>query len=188
MKTLFRVIFVGLAFILLNAPVRAEQIVPLEVSVQASEANPRAVVFNGLFDLNPSQEILEVLRRGISLTFVLEVKITKKRWYWVDRTLCKKSEYIRLSYSPLSRQYRINLGGISQNFSDIEQAIDLMSSFRNWKVCDYREINPENHEVEARLYLNTSRLPRPFQVSLKKDSDWDMDSGWIDVKIISNGA
>lgn len=168
------------------APVSAEYIVPLEAQVEA-RSRADAIVFNGTFEFEPSQEILDVLRRGISLTFILEAKITKNRWYWVDKTVGERKEALRLSYSPLTRQYRTNLGGITQNFDSLEQALRFMSTVKNLVIRDYRNVESEDYEASARLYLDVSRLPKPFQVSIKRGSGWNMDTGWFDVKIVSVG-
>lgn len=41
--------------------------------------------------------------------------------------------------------------------------------------------------LRARFYLDTSKLPRPFQVTLKKDDGWNLNSGWFDAEIKGAG-
>ncbi len=59
-----------------------------------------------------------------------------------------------------------------------------MTTISKLYVAPYRDINSDDYEVRARFYLDTERLPKPFQVTLKKDDGWNLDSGWFDVTIV----
>ena len=163
----------------------AEGIVPVHAEVSAIQDSSKAIYFDGSFELELAPEVKEVLERGVPLNFNLEVEIFKNRWYWFDREISKVTERIRLSYNPLTRQYRVSLGGVTQNFDNLDQAIFFMTTISKLYVAPYRDINPDDYEVRARFYLDTERLPKPFQVTLKKDDGWNLDSGWFDVTIVS---
>lgn len=162
----------------------ADQIIPLDSRVIASHEAPYPTRFSANFEISPSSEILDVLRRGIPLTFVLEVSITKDRWYWTDKKVSTKKERMRLSFNPLTRQYRISLGSLNHNFESLDQALQLISSVNNWLILEGVELDPNDYEAKARFYLDTSRLPKPLQVSMDRGPDWSMDTGWFNVKII----
>lgn len=141
------------------------------------------IFFSGEFDFELAPEVQDVLRRGISLHFVLEVEVEKKRWYWFDRLVSQARENIRLSYNPLTRIYRVSIGNMTQNFDTFEGALRLMQSVTNLFVGSYRDINSEEYEARARFYLDTSKLPKPFQVTLRKEDGWNLDTGWFPVQI-----
>jgi hypothetical protein len=153
------------------------------LEAEVLEGADHAVLFDGSFKIAPGQEVMDVLRRGISLNFVLEVQVKKNRWYWFDKTVGSKKESIRLAYNPLTRQYRISIGSITQNFETIEDALRLMSVYKNWKVCEEEDLNPDDFSARARFFLDTERLPKPLQVSLKKHSGWNLDTGWFEIPI-----
>lgn len=161
----------------------ADQIAPLESEIFSIKGPRGGVFFKGNFELDLSNEVFNVLRRGIALTFIIEVEIEKKRWYWVDKKIADAKERIRLSFNPLTRQYRVSIGNMNQSFETLEQAIYLLRVISNLKVSNYRKIDGEDYEARARFFLDTSRLPKPFQVTLKKDDDWNLDTGWFDVPI-----
>lgn len=158
-------------------------VVPLEARIQGVENPSPGLYFEGSFDFDLSEEVQEALRKGIALYFVIEVEVTKKRWYWFDREICDVKETIRLSFNPLTRSYRVSIGGMTQSFSNLEGAMRLIKFINNLYVGPFRRLNPEDYEARARFYLDSSKLPRPFQVSLKKDEAWDFNSGWFDVLI-----
>ena len=38
-------------------------------------------------------------------------------------------------------------------------------------------------ELEVRMRLDSSRLPKPLQVVVGGNSDWSLDSGWVTIDI-----
>lgn len=174
---------VSLSFAVMTCAL-AEGIVPIHTQVTAIKDEVSGIYFEGSFELELSSEVKEVLERGIPLVFNLEVEVNKKRWYWFDRQIGKVVERIRLSYNPLTRQYRVSVGAMTQNFDSLDQAVFFMTTISRLYVAPYRNINPEDYEVFARFYLDTDRLPKPFQVTLKKEDGWDLNTGWFQVDIV----
>lgn len=169
----------------LQGMVFADQIVPLEANVVANNGERQGIYFNANFDIEVTDEVADVLRRGIALNFVLKVELEKKRWYWLDRTISEVTENIRLAFNPLTRQYKVSIGGMSQNFDTLDQALHMMGTVSNLHISSYRDLNSGSYEARCRFYLDTSRLPKPFQVTLKKGDGWNMDTGWFEAKIPS---
>jgi Domain of unknown function (DUF4390) len=63
--------------------------------------------------------IEEAMYKGVSLTFVAEVDITRDRWYWTDKTMATSARQIRISYQALTRRWRV------LPWSDISSAAGL---------------------------------------------------------------
>ena len=60
------------------------------------------------FELNP--RLREAVDSGVALYFVVEFELTRQRWWWFDEKAAAKRIQLRLSYHPLSRQYRLSTG------------------------------------------------------------------------------
>ncbi len=159
-----------------------EQIVPTEARVKAIDGKNGGIYFDGKFSLDLSDEAREVLERGITLNFILEVEVEKPRWYWANKDLGVVKENIRLSYNPMTRQYRVSIGGMKQSLEDLTSAVQLMSTISDLFISPYMKLEP-SFEAKARFYLDISKLPKPFQATLKKDNGWNLDTGWFKVKI-----
>ncbi len=159
-----------------------EGIVPKDSTVTAVPGENGGFFFNGSFNIDLSEEARDVLERGIPLTFILRVEIEKKRWFWTNKDLGTVRENMRLTYNPLTRQYKVNVGTMTQNFDSLRQALVLMSTISNLLVAPYRDLDDE-YVAKARFYLDKSRLPKPFQVTLSKGSGWNLDTGWFNVRI-----
>ena len=131
-----------------------------------------------------STMLLDSLRRGISLYFIYEFRLEKSRWYWLNKELSSAQLVHRLSYSPLSRQYRLSRGGLTQSFDSLESVVPLLLHVRDWHVADlmsFQSIDP--YIAETRVRLDLSQLPKPLQVSIGGSSDWELDSDWVSVPL-----
>lgn len=134
------------------------------------------------FDL--SNVLIDSLRRGIALYFIYEFRLEKSRWYWLNKELGSAQLHQRLSYSPLSRQYRLSRGGLTQSFDTLESVVPLLHHIRDWHVADLMSLEDiEQYLAETRVRLDLSQLPKPLQVSIGGSSDWELDSDWVTVPL-----
>lgn len=129
-------------------------------------------------DLNP--RLLDAVSRGISLYFTTELVIERPRWYWLNKAVVDRSLDYRLYYHAITRSYRLSVGSIHQSFDDLESAVRTMTRIRNWHVADFDVLEAGvSHEVAIRFRLDTSQLPKPFQVTAIGSSDWNVGTEWL---------
>ncbi len=134
------------------------------------------------FDL--PQPLREALQRGIALYFRHDFQLRQERWYWLDRTLEERHFFVRLSYDPLTQRYRVSYGGLSQNFDTYEQALPLVKNIRRWRVGPSDIIrDPNDYTAEVRFSLDTSKLPKPMQVTTAGADEWTLTSEWTPIEI-----
>ena len=76
----------------------------------------------------------DALYKGIPMFFVAEAQVLRDRWYWSDRRVAEATRYLRLSYQPLTRRWRLNVSTASitnsglgvvlgQNFDEYADAL-----------------------------------------------------------------
>lgn len=129
-------------------------------------------------DLNP--RLLDAVSRGISLYFTTELVIERPRWYWLNKAVVERSLDYRLYYHAITRSYRLSVGSIHQSYDDLESAVRTMTRIRNWHVADFDVLEAGvSHEVAIRFRLDTSQLPKPFQVTAIGSSDWNVGTEWL---------
>ena len=129
------------------------------------------------------ETLIDSLRRGIALYFVCEVRLQQKRWYWTDKDLAYQELVQRISFSPLTRQYRFSRGGLSQTHDKLEQILPITRHLIGWRIADSSVLDSSSLELEVRMRLDLSRLPKPLQVVVGGNSDWELDSDWVPVDI-----
>jgi hypothetical protein len=176
------------AFAFLVLPLRAtadERIGVMAASLQqADEGNNGALILNATFEFELPQALEEAVQKGIALYFNIEFELYRKRWYWFDRRIASSTLVYRLSYSPLTRQYRLARGGLSRPFESLDETLALLKSVRNWKVADRWILSPrEDYVAQVRMRLDVSQLPKPFQVNAITSREWSLASDWREVQV-----
>lgn len=132
--------------------------------------------------------MVDTLNKGVALHFVAEAELLRDRWYWYDRKLALATKYIRLAYQPLTRRWRINVSpepignaglgvSITQNFESLDDALQALQRQVRWRIGDSALLEPDSrHYVEFRFRLDTTQLPRPFQIGVFGNSEWDFSA------------
>lgn len=150
----------------------------------------QALVVHSRFYLRLSPSALDALEQGVPLSFVLDFKLTRPRleaWKSNLSRLFSPAVQIRykLSYSPLSQQYRLYNGDLYQSYKNLPEALAAIGGIRGWRVLETEDVNDRSltdFEGAIRLQLDRSQLPRPFQLNTLNSSDWTLDSGWISLQ------
>ena len=138
-------------------------------------------VLDAEFDLALNATLEEAIVRGVPLYFVVEFELLRPRWYWIDETVASSTLTYRLSYNALTRQYRLSTGGaFYQNLQTLEEAQRTISRVRGRSVIDKSALVKNAHyEAAVRLRLDTTQLPKPFQISALTSRDWSLQSDWL---------
>ncbi|WP_240636078.1 DUF4390 domain-containing protein [Caldimonas tepidiphila] len=119
----------------------------------------------------------DALLKGVPLYFVAEARVYRSRWYWRDRQVAGAMRSWRLSYQPLTRRYRVNFGSLGQNYDALPEALGAIHRTIGWKIAEPERIRSgERHYVELDYRLDTSQLPRPFQIGIGGQADWQLEA------------
>jgi len=150
-----------------------------EVRSASLEAVDDGLVLNADFTFELSPRLEEVVANGVPLYFRVEFELTRPRWYWLDEKAASRVLQLRLSYHALSRNYRLSAGLLQQNFTTLDEALNVLKRVRNWLVVDRTTtFSDADYEAAVRLRLDTGMLPRPFQLSALTSRDLQLESAW----------
>lgn len=121
----------------------------------------------------------EALNKGVSLYFLLEFELIRPRWYWLNEKIADIHQQYRLSYNALTRQYRVGVGTLYQNFSTLSEALDVMSRVRRREEVEPGTLKKDSTYTAAlRLRLDTTQLPKPFQINALGSREWNIGTDW----------
>jgi hypothetical protein len=122
----------------------------------------------------------EALNGGVSLPLVLEFELTRSRWYWFDEKVAQASLPVRLSFQPLTRQYRVSGGAAAaQQFAALEDALKTIGTVRGWRVLEGGQVKAGTvYDAQVRLRLDATQLPKPFQVTALTNREWSLQAEW----------
>ena len=171
-------------FIAPSAALADERIGVMAAALEPAREAGDALLLNATFEFEMPQALEEAVQKGIALYFNIEFELFRKRWYWFDRKVVSSTLTYRLSYSPLTRQYRLARGGLSQSFESLDEALALLKSVRNWRVADKGVLAPrDEYDAQVRMRLDVTQLPKPFQVNAITSREWTLASDWREVPV-----
>jgi hypothetical protein len=159
-----------------SAVVRADAIIARNASLEASEDG---WLLSTDFQITLSGPVEEALSKGITLFFILELEVSRARWYWFDQRSGLAVQSYRLGYNTLTRQYRLSAGTLFQNFTTLEEALAVLGRVRRRPVLALAALAPgRTYAAAVRMRLDLSQLPRPFQASPFATREWNLSSEW----------
>ena len=172
-------IFAGIFLVLacFAAPcARADDIEVIDARLAAAE---EGLLLSADFGFEFNARLSEAVANGVPLYFVVEFELTRPRWYWFDENAVSRSTQLRLSYHALSRQYRVSTGPLHQNFSTLDDALDVMRRLRNWQVLERSvTLGGSRYEAAVRMRLDPAQLPKPLQFSALTNRELRLESPW----------
>jgi hypothetical protein len=151
----------------------------IEVGRVALEAVDEGYAVNAQFEVDLTNRLDEALHSGVSLYFVVEFELVRPRWYWFDeKSVASRLQY-RLTYHALSRQVRLWTGTLHQPFQTLSEALRVLGRVRSWVVLERDQVVPDRtYQAGVRMRLDTSQLPKPFQINAITNREWVLSSEW----------
>lgn len=128
-----------------------------------------------------SSELRTAAQKGVPVYFTADLKITTRRWWWFDKVVVDEQMTWRIVYNALTRQWRVGTGELSIPVASLDDALSFVRNIRGWAVARTDELDTgEQYEGRIRVRLDTSRLPRPFQIDAYNSSAWSLATPWKD--------
>ncbi|AVP58955.1 DUF4390 domain-containing protein [Pulveribacter suum] len=155
-----------------------------EITDMRVERTPEGLLLSAAWRLDLPSLVETALYQGIAMHFVAEAQVLRPRWYWSDRMVARATRYLRLSYQPLTRRWRLvqassaqdltGLGmALGQSFDELPEALAAMQRLARWKIAEADELDDERmYEVSFQFRLDTSQLPRPLQFGTLGKPGW----------------
>ena len=149
----------------------------IEVRKASLTAAEEGYMLEANIDIKLTPALDDALHKGVPLYFVLEFELIRSRWYWTNEKIAVLSQQQRLSYNTLTRQYRVGVGALYQNFSSLNEALGYMSQVRRRQDIEPGALRKDStYAAMLRLRFDATQLPKPFQ--LHTGRDWSVSSDW----------
>jgi hypothetical protein len=146
-------------------------------------------LLNASFQIELSPGLENAVQKGVVLYFQTDFELTRARWYWFDEKPVVAQRQTRLSYQPLTQQYRIASDGFTFSAKTISEALQAVGSIGGWRVIDNEQLDPNKaYTASLHMALDLSKLPKPFQVNALNNRDWNISSEWLRIPFSANGT
>jgi hypothetical protein len=169
-----------------HAELAQAQSVATEISSFKLERIADEVLLSANLNFELPSTVEDALMKGVPMVFVAQVEIFRERWYWTNKKVVSVERQMRLAYQPLTRRWRLNVSAneitnsglgvaLNQNFENLSEALTTIQRLSRWKIADVTEIDlDQRHQIEFRFRLDLSQLPRPFQIGMLGQTDWNI--------------
>jgi len=158
-----------------------------EVTDLRIERTPRGVLLSAAWRMDLPLLVENALYQGIAMHFIAEVQVVRPRWYWRDKTVAHAVRYLRLSYQPLTRRWRLvqsstdrsetegAAASLGQSFDELEDALAALQRVAGWKIADAAALDEGSRYVlDFQFRLDTAQLPRLLQFGAVGRSSWEV--------------
>ena len=127
--------------------------------------------FSTRLTLGPAIE--DALRRGVPMYFTAQASVYRNRWYWRDERLARGTRTWRLAYQPLTANWRLSTGALSQGYPSLSEALAPLTRVTGWPLLEGEKLDAgERYYVDFSFKLDNSQLPQPMQIDL--GGDWKL--------------
>lgn len=145
-------------------------------------------LLNATFQIELSPGLEDAVQKGVVLYFQAEFDLTRSRWHWFDEKSVLVQRQTRLSYQPLTQQYRIASESFTFSAKSMSEALQAVGSIGGWRVMENSQLDPgKSYTASMRMNLDLSKLPKPFQVNALNNRDWNVSSDWYRFPFSSSG-
>lgn len=149
-------------------------------SVQASVTDDKKLDVQIEIDLSLSDELKSALHKGLLLFFTLEMKVFEPHALWFDTVVLTQSRTWGIQHNLLLREWRVTENNITTKAFSLDEAIKHITQVKEWSIPLGKKMRlGGTYKGEIRLKLETSLLPRPFQITaFNNSSAWSFSSPW----------
>ena len=120
-----------------------------------------------------SRAVEDALRRGVPMYFDVDATLYRSRWYWRDERVAHVSRSYRLSFQPLTGNWRVALGALGQTYPTLLEAMAVISRVSGWRLAEAAQLEGgQRYYVEFNYRLDASQLPQPLQIGL--GNEWSL--------------
>jgi len=181
-----RVWLTALAFLGLLLPMAQAQEAGRAALQLRVERSAQGVFLSAVVPVQLPPSVENALLNGIAMHLVAQAQILRHRWYWSDKVLVNAMRYVRLSYQPLTRRWRVaqasepiaptGLGiALAQNYDTLQEALAAMGRISRWRVAQASELDEDTpYTLRLNYRLDTSQLPRPLQWGAVGGVNWNL--------------
>jgi hypothetical protein len=174
-----------LVMMLSFAPPQWLQAAPLDGTLEVRSAYVNYE--NGVFALNAriqyplNEEIRGALLDGVTLSFDLEVSITRQRRFWIDADVTSLALRRELSYHAVSDRYVVQDETTTQqhNFATLEDALAFIGAVDAWPVIVEPQLARErDYGIAVRAGVRRGRMPDVLRSLIFWSDSWHRTSEW----------
>ena len=131
-----------------------------------------------------NDDIRAALKDGITLTFNVDVVVSRERRFWLDETVAEYSLKRELLYHAVSDRYVTRdvdaTNGEQHSYATLEEALEALGTVDAWPFLLSPQLSANrDYRVSLRAGVRRGRLPETLRVLMFWTDDWHRESEWF---------
>ena len=144
-------------------------------------------VASGVYQLNAeigypaNDETAAALRDGVTLSYDLEVTVTRGRRFWTDAQVVAVDLRRELSYHSVSERFVVSdplKEGDPESFATLGEALEAIGRVQRWPILVAAQVPQGDCTVNVRASVRRGRLTDALRVLMFWSDDWLLESEW----------
>lgn len=134
-------------------------------------------------DLEFNPDVIEALRSGIAIEFVIDIEFNRRRWYWLDREIVRSKHRYRIAFQPLSEQYLLSnvVTGDRLTLPTFDELVIALGHLRGLPIADISAFKRNlRYRGAVQVWLDIDSLPAPMHPLAYFSRAWRMSSDWFE--------
>jgi len=165
-----------LAIVVASFPAFADEIPVASAGLRAEDGD---ILLSAEFRFALTPALEQALEKGVPLYFTTDFELSRTRVLWFPEKVAEWSITYRVSYSSLTRQYRVASGPLGQTFESLDDVQRFIGHVASRPVARVDELTKGvRYEAAVRVKLDVNQLPKPFQVNALASREWQLSSDW----------
>jgi hypothetical protein len=131
-----------------------------------------------------NDDIRAALKDGLTLTFNVDVVVSRERRFWLDETVAEYSLKRELLYHAVSDRYVTRdddaRNGEQHSYATLEEALEALGTVDAWPFLLSPQLSANrDYRVSLRAGIRRGRLPETLRVLMFWTDDWHRESEWF---------
>jgi Domain of unknown function (DUF4390) len=132
-----------------------------------------------------NDDIRAALKDGLTLTFDLDVVVSRDRRFWLDETVWEYQLKRELSYHAVSDKYLTRdvnprVPGEQHPYASLEEALEALGTVEAYPILTTSQLSTNReYRVSLRAGVRRGRLSDTLRVMLFWTDDWHRESEWF---------
>jgi len=162
---------------------RADDALDGELEIRSAYAVPsHGVVVLSAHVLYPQNDrISAALKDGVTLSFDLEVIVSRHRRLWTDVEAVDLTRRWELSYHVVSDRYLLRdvAGNVQESFPSLAAALTRVGQVEEWPIAvDSQLRNDEEWQIRLRAGVRRGNMPDALRALMFWSDGWHRTSDW----------
>jgi hypothetical protein len=171
------------ALVLLGLPVATMAANEFDVRTANIRLDDGAWTLTARIDYRLTEEAVEALGSGVTLTFQVETSVSRVRRWWLDPEVISIRRDWQLSWDPLSKRFVVRYPDDREptSHATLFGALNALGRVQDLLIADASRLDADaTYDVAVRAVLDQQTLPGPLQVLAFWDGGFSLESDWYE--------